>query len=257
MSESHELSSEQQQKYETAVEVMREPLKNILDQMKDNLIQGSYAEIIGDDTSGRLPTLVLKKVVDAVYEKEGHKPIRTKFIQGGSFVSPDDKEQQFSLIAADWPKGDTRKALVVTESVESGDAMSIIVEGLETHGISSDVAACYTLYDPKQYKGFSPFEGLTYETNVYAGTRDSSFMKAIYNKQELTGLNPAEFEKIDYEYYLNRGLQPPQPREPQVSVIRGEDRSKMLAARRDVDRLSQELIEYVYASKNEGALVSQ
>ncbi len=69
--------------YKTEVGSMETELSTILDQLGEPLQEGKYDLLIGDDTSGRLPTLVMREVINHIYQKNGLPKIPTNFIQAG------------------------------------------------------------------------------------------------------------------------------------------------------------------------------
>ncbi|MBI5420722.1 MAG: hypothetical protein HZA35_00180 [Parcubacteria group bacterium] len=52
--------------YKEIVE-LEEPIQRLLDQLRPHLEKNEYRLIIGDDASGRIPTLIMRKVMDTIY----------------------------------------------------------------------------------------------------------------------------------------------------------------------------------------------
>ena len=64
-----------EQKIETQIEALKEPIRDLLKQLHEHIDSGAYKLLIGGDTSGRIPTLIFNKVIKKIYqEKDFHVP---------------------------------------------------------------------------------------------------------------------------------------------------------------------------------------
>jgi len=61
---------------------LREPIQNLLEQLRDKIDKGEYGVIIGDDASGRIPALILDNVIKSVYQDKGYTKPKTIFFAG-------------------------------------------------------------------------------------------------------------------------------------------------------------------------------
>lgn len=98
-----------------------------------------YNTLIGDDVSARIPTLVMRKVVNYFRSQKGLPNIRTFFIVGGEYLKEDIIEQRnafFKRHSQEWGK-----TLYLTEYVELGMGTKQMAEGLTGAGINFDIAA--------------------------------------------------------------------------------------------------------------------
>ncbi|MBI3632080.1 MAG: hypothetical protein HY225_01390 [Candidatus Vogelbacteria bacterium] len=59
---------------------LAEPITSIIEKMKQNIDTGKYSLIIGDDASGRIPSLAIRGVINKAYEQSGREPIDTRFL---------------------------------------------------------------------------------------------------------------------------------------------------------------------------------
>lgn len=128
------------------IESLEKPIENILTQLSPKIERGEYGLIVGDDASGRVPALILRSVIDAAYEKHGYKKAVTRFVAGTRFIDPDQEGDKFGkevdfFIRLKDKMGASRRALVVTDTIHTGESIVFIVDALKAAGIQADVAA--------------------------------------------------------------------------------------------------------------------
>lgn len=222
---------ESEQLYKTEVASLEKPMTVIVDQLKPNLESAAYSLIIGDDTSGRLPALVLHQVADVVYERHGLPKMPTVFIQAGRNIEDEEVRRQVEGLKAKYAsKTEGKKALLVTDYVRSGGTMQRLTELFSQNGINFDVATLDMDEPEETYRQrgvFSP------NTTVFSGNPDANTnhdRPEIWSKPTLTGLKRAK-----------------KPGE-QVSILNlgPEIRQDTLNAREDIKILSQKLISHIY-----------
>lgn len=129
------------------IAALYQPIENIIEKIKNNIENGEYGLIIGEDTSGRIPALVFNKVLKAAYEKKGQPSPDILFMSGIRWYNPQhdsDKEkgERFIDHIKDHVVTNEKKALVVTEYIKFGHSILPIVHALEAQGIPYDIAAC-------------------------------------------------------------------------------------------------------------------
>lgn len=182
--------------YYTVVSTIEEPMINLVDQMRANLESGDYDLLLGDDTSGRLPTLVFRNVVKDIYGKRGSTEPKTAFVQGGRNVKGEELLRQLVALQGRYQQGDGKKILLVTEYISSGGSLKRITDHLKNNGLGFDVATTYvngsypdgTDYAQIYKKDLELPEG----TNVFIGeVAPYGEPPPIYRKASLTGLHPA------------------------------------------------------------------
>ncbi len=85
----------------------------------------SYDLVVGEDTSGRLPSLVYWRIVNARRKEIGLPPAAIRFVSGRS---------EYSLLEHEIPQASTddARALVVTEFVCSGGSVRNVLHSLRT-----------------------------------------------------------------------------------------------------------------------------
>lgn len=115
---------------------------SLVDQLKDNIETGEYDTLISDDVGGRIPTLVLRKIIRLINPNQ---QIDTYFVAGGKTYLPgpekgDQGEQLQEYLTKIGSKA--KKALLVTQYIHTGSTIIKLTEALKETGLSSfDVAA--------------------------------------------------------------------------------------------------------------------
>src|SRR3989344_105859 len=127
---------------------LEEPIRKILKDILPNIEKGDYQLIIGDDASGRIPTLIFDKFIKAVYKEKGFNASQTIFFAGSSFLwsrggEPMEKmldDMQNYVENINRERGQRIKnALIVTDSIISGSSISPIIEALKAADITPDL----------------------------------------------------------------------------------------------------------------------
>ncbi len=145
---------------------------------------GSYGLVVGDDTSGRLPALILRAIMNRVRERDGHPKVPIVFLQTGSYkwLSEERQEKAWARRAEIWSRLAGQRALVVTEYMATGEhlaqfskllgeaAIPFDVATLGSEGLSSKVIATSQVPD---------------DTHIFDG--EGGLL--LYRKPHLTGLS--------------------------------------------------------------------
>lgn len=128
---------------------LEESLRQILEELRPHLEKNEYRLIVGDDASGRIPTLIMRKVIDEIYGKLGYLKPRILFVAGG--VSPflklgERKMKKMSLLLKEkilsrFDSGEDVKALLVTDTISTGSTLEMFRKVFGSVGLSFDVAA--------------------------------------------------------------------------------------------------------------------
>jgi adenine/guanine phosphoribosyltransferase-like PRPP-binding protein len=183
-----------------------EALARLLLELRDKI--SDYDTILCDDTSGRLPAIFLKKIMDKKREEQGKNLVRLKFVAAGKLYSPlFYKIHEF--IKEKNKEENWQKVLVVTDHIFSGESMRKLVDILEEENIDFDVAAI-TAYREKHDKKYEhdPCKDPKILQRLYFGSaiseNEASF-SPFYQKPRATGvtkdfglgLNSAHAERIN------------------------------------------------------------
>lgn len=116
-------------------------MATLLDQMKEYIRNDEYGFIVGDDTSGRVPTLLIAKAINAYRTELNLKKLPVVFIEGTKRPHTKEQIQSFTARARflnGIPAG--KRALIVTERVGGGNNVRSIMERVRDLGFATDVA---------------------------------------------------------------------------------------------------------------------
>jgi hypoxanthine phosphoribosyltransferase len=138
------VSEQAERKYNFELMEKIEPaMTSLVEQLKSGIEVGEYSALLGDDTKGRLPTLVLSKI----FRKEGPPDLdgkpKTFFLAAGrqfAYMVGHDSVKKH-LESMDFGN---KKLLIVTDFIDSGDTLKGIAYELNRAGVHKfDFAALY------------------------------------------------------------------------------------------------------------------
>lgn len=135
---------------------LQKPITELCRKYAAEINQGQYGLVLGDDVSGRIPTLILSEVIKDTYAQKGYAPPLVRFVSGGYHTSmrdsvefPQGLEERLQAIE-DLTRnftnelerrGGSNRVLLVTEAITYGMALAKLVEGIRRAGVDLDVAA--------------------------------------------------------------------------------------------------------------------
>lgn len=112
-------------------------LVSLITQLKEKIENGEYDTLLSDDVGGRIPSLVLRKIIKEI---KPDKDIETYFIASGKTYLPLPSEkdkygklQEHLKTIAD----KTKKALVVTQFIFTGKTLIRLADALKEAGIDN------------------------------------------------------------------------------------------------------------------------
>ncbi|HXV26566.1 MAG TPA: hypothetical protein VD862_00845 [Candidatus Paceibacterota bacterium] len=165
------------------------PLAFILDRLQTRIEGGVYGAIIGDDSSGRIPALIMDRVLRERYRTLGHPVLETRFAAGsGSGYTQiegqqyDDKVDALRRLVAGLGGG--RRVLIVTDVVVSGKSLEPLMVALTLEGVPFDVAA--TGYAEEWGKGTAEMLRERFGAELIAG--GTQIFPPILNRPDLSGV---------------------------------------------------------------------
>jgi hypothetical protein len=137
----------------SAIQRLEHEVGRVLDQLKDEIESGAYTAIVGDDASGRIPTLVAAGVIRAVYKERGHNAPLVRFLAGSTGLGRASEEvkekkrsglvEQVERIKKD-AEGRTnslaRRVLFITDTIDTGETMREFVDAFNKAGWNMDIA---------------------------------------------------------------------------------------------------------------------
>lgn len=154
-------------------------LAGLVLKLKEKLPQ--YDTIISDDASGRLVSLMLRRIINKKKEGPEQDRVPIYFIAGGEHYYKSVDEPIGEFIDDEIKKRNgLGKTLLATEYIESGNGIYKLIKILEDKGIDFDVAAVSIINKPKYYK-----DNLT--KRLYYGEIGSSGLE-LYNKYGFSGV---------------------------------------------------------------------
>ncbi len=125
----------------------------LIDTMRNDIEFDTYGAIFGDDTSGRLPTLMVAKAINTYRKHLGKPPLPVRFIEGITYLqNPEQIESfwKFQPLLDQLPK--TKRMLIVTDNVNSGKSAGSIAWRLYNHGFISDIATLSEINSPSTFR---------------------------------------------------------------------------------------------------------
>lgn len=152
---------------------LAEEMQPLIFQLKTPIKEDRFALLVGDDSSGRIPTLVIRSIINELHRRDENRSIPTFFLQGVpglEFRTPKNNKMVENFKKAIELQKETlgnKKALIITEKMESGKRMSSIVRELRIIGVPYDIAAVRVSMD----EGFYRATGILSEGSILYGQR--------------------------------------------------------------------------------------
>lgn len=124
---------------------LEKPIKNIIEKIKERIERGAYGLVIGDDASGRIPTLILGGFIKRISKLRKTRESNIIFIPGklnekeDVLVAKEQKrklQEHISIYGV--KKGD--RILIVTEAITTGSSLKALFGLLKELGFYVDVA---------------------------------------------------------------------------------------------------------------------
>jgi len=171
-------------------EEARESFENLTKELTPAIQRHEYNLIIGDDASGRIPTLVIGGLFKEVYKEDKIDPPQILFFAGGKERLTDEEgivreisDNIKRLISKNKIDSSKTKALLTTEYMAGGRTMAYFVRTLKETGLSCDIATLSTRCSLKEYKRqFPEFEG----AEIHVGSPGG--LLHFWVKKELAGV---------------------------------------------------------------------
>lgn len=212
--------------YQTLVASLEKPMLKICKELKSDFEKGNYGIIVGDDTSGRFPTLAMKGFSDYISIQNDTEKLPAVFLQSGIKVKDEDVLQQFNERVLPYKDGlDGKKALIVTDYIQSGRGINRLIGLFNSLNLSFDIAVLMISDKLDQSKLNIP-----QASKVCVG-EISPLIPSVWKRPALTG--------------LERANESPDRR---VNVTRGDmfTRRSVMQARGDINLLVTRLVNQIY-----------
>ncbi len=131
---------------------------NLIQQILPDIEQNNYGLIAIDDVSGRVPGLIITKIVNEILAKKGFQRLLAIGIKPKSLPYLDDKKADPSLIQSKeflekYKSKNRKKILVVSEALNTGGNYKILETFFNTLNLSSfDLVTLTSLYPIEKYE---------------------------------------------------------------------------------------------------------
>ena len=236
------------------VEKLRNPLSTILRKLGPKIDSGTYSTIIVDDASGRIPGIMMREILNDIYAEHNIPPVITRFIAGSTvFANMDNHDRKEALVKAQMLriKRDAGKrspeigeALIVTDTIASGDSVSMLLSGIRSLDWSADIATIAAI-NPATIGRLAE----TWNNEVVYGT---VHVPSIYQMTRASGMKKDSAELHARPAYTN-----PEIREKARTNINEQERIQdglrsMRAARTAARRIAKEIAEEYLKSSRRG-----
>lgn len=171
------ISADESTEIREIVSALYEPMKRMLESVLEKIQNGEFQILIGEDASGRIPALIVRKFIDRVYKGKQLPKIQTRFIAGtttrdegmetkgsmeyrlkyksdnahymGWDEIPSVIEEKKTKMGAyldeimSAPSVNITDALIVTEYISSGNGLVPLMETLREKNITPTILSVY------------------------------------------------------------------------------------------------------------------
>ena len=207
--------------------------EKLLEEMLPSINNHEYSAIVGDDTSGRIATMILRKVIAESYRRDGIKTPETIFYAGGYTKDPRGgrdylSEQVYENISEDFKKRENKegKVLIVTEYMLNGRSMDMLIGALKDAGADCEVATLALPFDKNRFMQTHTYLENLINTKVYSGgVLSPESIIPFYKETIMAGVE---------KKFHSKNIHASPVRHSQAEVTK--------PAREDADHLAQKLI---------------
>ncbi len=119
------------------------PIKIIIEKIMSRIENGDYGLIIGDDASGRIPTLILGNFIRKISERRGLDKPNIIFIPGklrSRILGRDNDRKELEQHIVKFGANRDKRVLIVTDTILTGDSLQTLVVLLKKIGFTCDIA---------------------------------------------------------------------------------------------------------------------
>lgn len=191
------------QKAEVLLEEVAElegPIKKIIEKISDRIEKGEYGLVVGDDASGRIPTLILGNFIKKIAEKRGLPRPNVIFIPGkltdykhsGPEYLYTKQQEDLEQHLANWSADKSKRILIVTDTVLTGHSLRVLVRSLKDLGYKIDIGTVGVedeggFFESKRYASLGDTEIFSGEYKRQSNSGDTATPK-IYQKHPISGV---------------------------------------------------------------------
>lgn len=209
-----------------------EPLAlNVVRQLKEAIEKNEYDLIIGDDRSGRLPALILGKIINKYHSD--NKSIKTIFIAGGNSGSWSEEKQDRIVEHIKGVAANLKKALFVTESIGLGGGTISFIESLEKANLDFGIVCFEPGFDADYYNALDEFSRHKFVIGRQKSKSEDYVTHRIIGS--FTGVHKVEKNILVERNNEDDSLE--------------WDPEKIAGARKDIDLMAEKIYKQVWESK--------
>ncbi len=235
-------SGEEAKKYnlEQFAEIEKSTI-SLVGQLKERIDRGEYDTLISDDASGRMHALVLRKIINERNRKlhpelpPEETDIKTRFVAGGRHSGEITKKLMdfFQKLKPEVKK----KALLVTEYIETGGSIAWLARLLSDAGIEFDIAADSSRQSSKSYNDFSALR----DKKIFIGEEKTQRMTVppFYGKKDISGVEKSYLEPSAHPELIEKLRK----RGTAAGIIQ---REKIKQGREDVNTLANKVLKTIW-----------
>lgn len=123
------------------------PMRSLVKNLAVQLESGDFEILVGEDASGRVPSFIMKRIIDRIYEMSGRPHPKMIFLAGGSISrKSEDREKKKNAIVAYLKESgleqqNIHRALIITDTIHTGRSSSLLENALSELNIRVDIAS--------------------------------------------------------------------------------------------------------------------
>jgi len=129
---------------------LEQPIKIIIEKIRGKIEKGEYGLIIGDDVSGRIPALILGGFIKKIAKAKNVRDPELIFIPG-KLEDNANLGKQLQDYISKYGVGAGDNILLITESIESGATLNVLLKKLVKLGYECDVATMGIEHESDEY----------------------------------------------------------------------------------------------------------
>lgn len=118
---------------------LEEPVKKIIEQIRERIEKGEYGLIIGEDASGRIPTKILGGFISEISKIRGLPTPDIIFIPG-KFNAENDVTEKFEKHISKYNIKGKERTLIITEAIQTGGSLKVLCDLLKNLHFEVDIA---------------------------------------------------------------------------------------------------------------------
>ncbi len=179
------------------IEELRQPIERLLFTLREKIERGDFRVLIGDDASGRIPTLIFHKTLKEIYKEKGLESPKVFFFAGSGAgfsankPTPEDAIAKSELIGEYLEHknirellGESGEVLIITDTIATGNSLIPLTQALRHAGVRYEIATIGLLSEDDSDKvrmegrlGSEIFSGTDWTPSIYTESRISGVRK--------------------------------------------------------------------------------